>query len=163
MSKRFVIPMASLIVLAALLFGGLAAITPPAMASTSAPLAAPTPVSVTRPSRENSPWITFSPFNVSVLTADTTSSCQDVGNYSVADVLYIIDQADTVVPNTTTLTTKWGVGDTTNLATGINVVASNSADVTDMQQVQLFGRYFCIFADVTNTKTVTITTQVIAR
>ena len=66
----------------------------------------------------------------------------DVGRYTIADVQYTIDQGTT---NTTTLTTKWSV-DGGTLVSGVNVVASNAADATDMQQVQLFGRYFCLFA-----------------
>lgn len=159
MSKR-IVPMTivAALVLVAMLFGSISMATQPT--ALGAPLAGPTPVSVTRPSSgEKAAYITFTPFNATALTADTTV-CQDIGNFSVADVLYVIDQGTT---NTTTLTAKWGVGDTTNLATGVNVVATNTADATDMQQIQLFGRYLCLLADVTNANAVTVTAQVIAR
>lgn len=155
MNKRVAVSIAFAVVFMAALVASLGVTTSPA--AQGAPLAIPTPVSVTRPAADK--WITFTPFNAVALAADSTV-CQEVADFSVADVLYVIDQGTT---NTITLTTKWGVGDQTNLATGINVVASNAADATDMQQVQLFGRYFCLLADVTNTNPVTVTVQVIAK
>lgn len=128
-------------------------------AATAAPVAAPTPVSVTRPGGGS--FITFDLFNGAALTADTTSACVDIGRYNVADVVYSFDQG-AGVPNTTTLTTKFSV-DGGTLVSGVNVVASNTADATDMQQVQLFGRYFCLLADVSNSNTVTVTAKAIAK
>jgi hypothetical protein len=129
-------------------------------AATAAPVAAPTPVSVTRPGGDGS-FITFDLFSGAALTADTTSACVDIGRYNVADVVYTFDQG-AGVPNTTTLTTKFSV-DGGTLVSGVNVVASNAADATDMQQVQLFGRYFCLLADVSNSNTVTVTAKAIAK
>lgn len=158
MSKRTIYTIVTALVLAALVLTsiGVSFTSPTAL---GAPAAGPTPVSVTRPSQASAPYITFTPFNAVALTADTTATCVDIGRYSVGDVLYSIDQADV---NTVTLTTKWSI-DGTTLATGANVVASNAADATDMQQIQLFGRYLCLLADVTNSNTVTVTAQVIAR
>ncbi len=127
-------------------------------AATAAPAAAPTPVSVTRPGGDGS-FITFDLFNTAVLTEDTTSACVDIGRYNVADVVYTIDQT---AVNTVTLTTKFSV-DGGTLVSGVNVVASNAADATDMQQVQLFGRYFCLLANVSNSETVTVTAKAIAK
>jgi hypothetical protein len=124
----------------------------------AAPVAGPTPVSVTRPGGDGS-FITFDLFNAEVITEDTTSVCVDVGRYVVADVQYTIDQT---AVNTTTLTTKFSV-DGGTLVSGINLVASNAADATDMQQLQLFGRYFCLLADVANSEVVTVTAKAIAR
>jgi hypothetical protein len=129
-------------------------------AATAAPAAAPTPVSVTRPGGDGS-FITFDLFNTAVLTEDTTSACVDIGRYNVADVVYSFDQG-AGVPNTTTLTTQFSV-DGGTLVSGVNVVASNAADATDMQQVQLFGRYFCLLANVSNTSAVTVTAKAIAK
>ncbi len=123
----------------------------PAMA---APEAAPTPVSITRPGGDGS-FVTFDLFNTRVITSDTTSACVDIGKYSIADVQYTIDQGTT---NTTTLTTKFSV-DGGTLVSGVNVVASNAADATNMQQVQLFGRYICLLADVSNSNSVTVTAR----
>lgn len=130
-------------------------------AATAAPAAAPTPVSVTRPAGDG--FVSVSPFSAQVIAADTTSSCYDVAKYSVVDVLYSIDQ--TVLAsgaNTTTLTTKWSIDGVTTVS-GVNVVASNAADATDMQQLQVFGRYFCVLADVSNAQDVTVTVQAIAK
>ncbi len=129
----------------------------PAQAAQPGPVAGPTPVSVTRPAGEG--FVTFSPFSAQALTEDTTSTCFDVGRYAVVDALYQIDQGTT---NTVTLTTVWSV-DGSLTASGVNLVASNAADATDMQQVQVFGRYFCVLANVTNTNPVTITVQAIAK
>lgn len=128
----------------------------------AAPAAAPTPVSVTRP-MGGGEFQVVTLFNTVAITADTTSSCFDIGKFAVADVQYTIDQtlADSVM-NTTTLTTKWSV-DGGTLVSGVNVVASNVADATDMQQVQLFGRYMCLTADVSNANPVTITARAIAK
>lgn len=129
----------------------------PQAPAAAAPAAIPTPVSVTRPSGDG--VITFNPFSAEAVTADTTSTCFDVGDYSIVDVLYVIDQGTT---NTLTLTSKWSIDGTTT-ASGVNLVASNAADATDMTQLQVFGRYFCVLADVANTNPVTVTVQAIAK
>lgn len=126
-------------------------------AAVAAPAAAPTPVSVTRPAGDG--YVTVAPFSASAIAADTTSTCYDVAKYSVVDVLYSIDQGTT---NTTTLTSKWSI-DGTTLVSGVNIVASNAADATDMAQLQVFGRYFCVLANVANAETVTVTVQAIAK
>lgn len=156
MNKRVLFSIIGAVLCVAMVFASIGVGTSPA--ALSAPLAAPTPVSVTRPAN-NQAFITWTPFSATVLTADSTV-CQEIAKYSVADILYSIDQGTT---NTTTLTAKWGVADTTTLATGISIVAANVADATDMQQMALFGRYFCILADVTNTEPLTLTVQAIAK
>lgn len=123
----------------------------------AAPPAIPTPASVTRPASPG--YITFNPFATSAITADTTSTCFDVGKQSTVDVLYTIDQGTT---NTVTLTSQWSV-DGTRLADGVNLVANNTADATDIAQLQVFGRYFCLLANVSNANTITITAQAIAK
>jgi hypothetical protein len=157
--RRFA-TIASSLTLAVLLVALLLASLPGASApATAAPAAIPTPASVTRPSA-NGNFITFSPFaGTASIAEDTYSSCYDVGKYSTIDVLYVIDQGTT---NTTTLTSYWSIDGTTKAA-GVNVVASNAADATDMAQLQVFGRYFCLLANVTNTEAITITAQAIAK
>lgn len=161
--KRYslaVVSMITVLVLMAAMFAGLTVGGAPA---TAAPAAIPTPASVTRPSA-GGVYATFNPFaGTASITADTTSTCFDIGKYSVIDVLYRIDQHDPAnLPNTTTLTTKWSV-DGSLTVSGINVVASNAADASDMTQLQAFGRYFCLLADVSNTQPITITAQAIAK
>lgn len=126
-------------------------------AATAAPLAIPTPASVTRPAGDG--FVTVAPWTATAITEDTTSSCYDVAKFSVVDVLYSIDQGTV---NTTTLTARWSI-DGSTLVDGVNIVASNAADATDMQQLQTFGRYFCVLANVTNSNAVTLTVQAIAK
>lgn len=142
---------------ALLLFALLFTMLLPQAPVSGAPLGAPTPVSITRPA--NGTFKVFDLFSTRPITQDTTSTCFDVGAYSLADVQYTIDQGTT---NTTTLTTKWSV-DGGTLVSGVNVVASNAADATDMQQVQTFGRYMCLLADVSTSDTITITAKAIAK
>ena len=127
----------------------------------AAPMAIPTPVSVTRPVGDG--YASFNPMTAEVIAEDTTSTCYDVAKYSVVDVLYSIDQ--TILAsgaNTVTLTSKWSI-DGTTLVDGVNIVASNAADATDMAQLQTFGRYFCVLANVSNAQDVTVTVQAIAK
>lgn len=153
--------MKSKIVISGLIAVGLVALLALALVPqadvSAAPQAIPTPVSVTRPAGEG--FITFDPFSAAVVDEDTTSTCYDVGDYAVIDALYSIDQTSV---NTVTLTARWSI-DGITLANGINLVASNAADSTDMTQLQVFGRYFCVLANVTNTNDVTITVQAIAK
>lgn len=121
------------------------------------PVAGPTPVSVTRPAADG--VITFDPFSARVVTGDVTSGCVDVGRFAVVDALYQIDQTDV---NTVTLTTRWSI-DGVLMASGVHLVTGNAADATDLQQVQVFGRFLCVLADVTNASPVTITVQAIAK
>ena len=133
------------LVLAVLIIVGVALLPQQPGVVQAAPAAAPTPVSVTRPAN-SAGYITFNPFTDAKLTADTGSTCFDVANYSVIDALFVVDQR---VTNAITLTTRWGI-DSTNLVNGVNIVAARSTDGSDMQQVQVFGRYFCVLAEVSN-------------
>jgi hypothetical protein len=125
-------------------------------AGTAAPAAAPTPVSVTLPSGPVPEYPVF--FNGNgPITADTRSSCFEVPDYSVVDLQYLIDQtiADNVV-NTTTLKLQFS-NDLVTYVDGINVVASNTADASSLQPFAIFGRYTCVYADVSNTNPITLT------
>ena len=157
MSAKAWAPVIVALIMAVALFGALA-LAPQAESVQAAPAAIPTPVSVTRPAGDG--YVTFNPFaGTSSIATDTTSTCFDVGGRSVIDVLYVIDQTDV---NTITLTSKWSIDGTTTVD-GVNLVASNAADASDMVQLQVFGRYFCVLANVTNTNAVTVTAQAIAK
>ncbi len=127
-------------------------------AATAAPSLIPTPASVSRPASPAT-LQTFQSFAGTAITEDTTSACVDVGNKSVIDLLYVIDQGTT---NTVTLTSRWSI-DGVTAVDGVAVVAANAADASDMVQLQVFGRYFCLLANVTNTNPLTITAQAIAK
>jgi hypothetical protein len=118
--------------------------------SQAAPLAAPTPVSVTT-GNKSPEFPAF--FNAKALTADTRSSCFEVPDYTAVDLMTVIDQGTV---NTVTLTLNFS-NDNSNFADGAAVVSANAADATALNQFALFGRWTCIYADVTNTNPVTIT------
>lgn len=123
-----------------------------------APLSAPTPVSATV-AQGGQLWRSVTVWDAQTFTADANSSCYEIAGYALADIQYTIDQGTT---NTTTVTMKWS-NDGSSLVSGVNLVASNTADTTDMQQVQLFGRYMCLLADVTNSNTITITAKALIK
>jgi hypothetical protein len=143
------------VLLLAVLVG--AAVPPHYDVASAAPLAGPTPVSVTRPA--NAGYAVYELFGNDMLTADTTAGCVDVGAFGVLDAQYQIDQT---AVNTVTLTTQWSI-DGALLTDGVDVVTSNAADAGDLVQVQPFGRYLCAKADVANTNPVTVTLFVIAK
>lgn len=87
------------------------------------------------------------------LTADTRT-CQIAGLHEFADIQYVIDQA--TATNTITLTLQYS-NDNTNYTSGPNLVAGNTADTDNLAQWALFGQYDCIYADVLNSNTVTVT------
>jgi hypothetical protein len=126
----------------------------PSGSTQAAPSFAPTPVAAV----QRSPSPEFPAFfNAKVLTADTRSSCFEVPDYAVVDLQYTVDQTLVdLAPNTTTLTLQWS-NDNVSYVNGLAVATNNITDTTDLQQYQLFGRYACVYADVTNTNPVTFT------
>lgn len=129
----------------------------PASPVTGAPASVPTPVAAVE--RNAYAPTLYSFFDAETMTADTTSSCFALANYDIADIYYNIDQGTT---NTTTLTMRFG-NSPSALVNGTDIVTSNAADASDMQQLQLFGRYTCILANVSNTNTITITVNALAK
>lgn len=116
-----------------------------------APAPAPTPI--TQYQREDSPRIVEFWGSATALTADTRSTCYDLAGYNNIDIHYIIDQGTV---NTTTVTLEHSNNNST-YPDGINVVASNAADADVMQQYPLFGKWTCLYANLTNANTFTIT------
>lgn len=130
-----------------------ATLMPVSQTAFGAPVAVPTPIAATAQQSKGVPQlVTF--FDHRALTADTTAPCVDLGNYSVADFEWVIDQGTVV--NTTTLTLQFG-NTTGALFAGVNLVAANAADATSGGQFNLFNRYTCPLANVTNGNTITIT------
>lgn len=123
----------------------------------AAPQAAPTPVSVTRPAGSGAQ--VYEVWSSAVITADTTAACVDIGGASVIDAQYLIDQT---AVNTVTLTTQWSINGSL-ITDGVDIVASNAADASEMAQVAAFGRYICPKADVTNSESVTVTLYLVAK
>lgn len=124
--------------------------------STAAPAAAPTPVSVTLPRGPVPEFPVF--FNgLGPITEDTRSSCFEVPEYSIVDLQYLIDQtlAGGAV-NTTTLKLQFS-NDLTTFVDGIAIATSNVTDTSNLQSYAIFGRYTCVYADVSNTNPITLT------
>lgn len=142
------------IILATFLLVGLTTAVQP---TRGAALAAPTPAPVTRP--DSPGYVVFTPFNSQAMTQTTTATCADVGRHSVVDVVYSIDQGTT---NTVTLYSMWSINGTT-LVTGTAIASAVAVDTLDMQQVQVFGRYLCVRAQTTNTNSVTVYVQGMAK
>jgi hypothetical protein len=145
------------VLLGLLLFALLGLAMLPQAPAAAAPAAAPTPVSVTRPVGAEPKVVEV--WKSRVITGDTTAPCIDVGAYSVVDGQWQIDQT---AVNTVTVTTQWSI-DGSLITDGADLVASNGADASDIQQAQVFGRYLCPMADVTNSNVVTVTLFVIAK
>jgi hypothetical protein len=94
------------------------------------------------------------------ITADTRGTCFDEAGYAYIDTHYKIDQGTT---NTVTLTLQHAVDTAISYETLDTVVSANAADADAMVQSLLWGRYICLYADVTNTNTVTITARALVR
>lgn len=87
------------------------------------------------------------------LTSDTRK-CADIGGYNTLDLHWVIDQGTAV--NTTTLKLQYG-NFPDSYVDGASFASANVADVTNMQQYNMFGRYLCVYADVANSNPVTVT------
>ena len=129
----------------------------------AAPLPIPTPVSnpgdrVSSAVAARYP-ITF--MNAKVIAADGRGTTYSLPEYNILDLQYVIDQGTT--PNTVTLKLQFS-NDGINWANGGNLVASSVTDgATDMIQLNNFGRYTNIYADVANTQTITVSVIAVAK
>lgn len=92
-------------------------------------------------------------------TADAASSSHQLMQYELLDVQWVIDHGTT---NTTTLKIQWS-NDATNWSDGPTLVSASAADGDGMVQVTNLGRYTRVYADVTNSETVTITVKAVAK
>ena len=142
---------ASLLLLATLF--ALIALTP-VQAANPGPLAAPTPVAAV----QRSAGPEFPVFWANrVLTASERSSCFEVPDYAVVDLHTIVDQTPVAgAPNTTTIKLQFS-NDNASFVDGVTAVNANAADAADLQQFQLFGRWACVYATVSNSNPVTVT------
>jgi len=154
MTGKVTMAVAVVVLVLAMVFG---VMVQPQGGALAAPAAGPTPVSVTRPASPE--YAVYELFATDVITSDTTAECVDVGPYSVIDAQYEIDQTDV---NTVTVTTQWSVTGS-QMTDGLDVVASNAADASDLVQLQTFARFLCAKADVTNSNAVTVTLFVLAK
>lgn len=148
--------MAALLLVALLLgaMGGAQAAVPP-------PLAAPTPVTEPR-GAINASVVELAAGRV--ITGDVRLGCIDSRTINKLDVLYGLT-VGTV--NTATITLQHTNTDPTAAATlfadGPDVATNVVTTTTAMQQVQAFGAWTCVFADVTNTNALTITVNALVK
>ncbi len=119
----------------------------------AAPAAAPTPVAVNVYPAGSSDWASATFWPGTAITADGRSTCFEAAGFSIADIQYNIDQGTT---NTVTLKLQF-TNDKVTYSDGVNVVASNAADASDLQPFGVYGRYTCLYADVANSNAVTVT------
>lgn len=97
-------------------------------------------------------------FDTRGITSDTRI-CFDLAEYEVMDLQYKSIAASGALSNPTTITTQQTNIDPTagpfNTGSAVATVQATSADI--MLQTPLFGRWNCVFADVTNSNLVTLT------
>lgn len=95
-------------------------------------------------------WFSGTPIN-----ADTRS-CKDVANFDVADMQYVITQSGV---NTATIKYQYS-NNNSNYVDGATVYSGTpvpaSTPFTNMHQQAVFGKYFCVYADLTNATPVSI-------
>lgn len=121
--------------------------------ASAAPQAAPTPVAVNVYPAGSNDWALATFWPGTAITADGRSTCFEAAGYTIADIQYNIDQGTT---NTVTLKLQF-TNDKVTYNDGVNVVATNAADASDLQPFGMYGRYACLYADVTNSNAVTVT------
>lgn len=118
----------------------------------AAPPAIPTPISASMSADNTGTVIKFWPDNTA-LTASGASTAFQLGQAELLDIQYVIDQA--TATNTITLTLQYS-NDNSNWTNGVNVVAANSADVTNLLQFNNFGNWTRLYATLANTNPVTV-------
>ena len=118
--------------------------------SQAAPLAAPTPISVS-PRGPVPEFPTF--FATDVITVSTRSDCFEVPEYGAVDVYWKLDMAEV---NTTTLKLQYSM-DNSNYVDGLSFVSAAVADAESMNQYPVFGRWLCAYATLTTSDPVTVT------
>lgn len=116
----------------------------------AAPMAAPTPVSVSSGAGATD-FSTF--YSVEAVTADERSGCVDVSKFKQADIQYLVD-VGTV--NTTTVTLNF-TNDKVTFNDGLAVASAIVADGSALQQYAVFGRYMCVYVNVANSNPITWT------
>ena len=154
-----------LFLLAAMVFVG--SFMGAALPATGAPAGAVlTPVSNSN-SNSGSRFALF--FNAATAVADTRK-CIELGSFDVVDYQWVLTQSGT---NTTTITTEysnnasgatWTGGNYVTAATllsGTPVPASTPS--TNMAEHAVFGRYNCVYVDVTNATPVTVYVSGVAK
>ncbi len=135
------------LVLAVLVLTALSFNTP---TSQAAPLAAPTPITVS-PRNVVPEFPTF--FQTDVITVSTRSDCFEVPDYGAVDLYWKLDMA---AVNTTTLKLQYSMNNS-DYVDGLSFVSAAVADAESMNQYPIFGRWTCAYATLTTNDPVTLT------
>jgi len=130
-NRRFVLVVA-LVLAAALMFGSLFSM----QRAQAGPAAAPTPAGAQSGGGD---WImvTYSDSDFQDVYDTATSDSKHAPAYTAGDFSWTLDVSGTI-----TVACKLQYSnDASNWADGINLFSDKTADETDMQQIELFGRY----------------------
>jgi len=149
--KNFLTAGLSALLVVVLLLVALVVALPVARPATADVLAIPTPVFTSPVAGATARTATF--WDTDALIASGGSAVVDVGNYSRADIMWSID-VGTV--NTTTYKLQFS-NDATHWTDGVAVASAITADVTNLAQFYVFGRYARVYATVSNTNPITST------
>lgn len=123
----------------------------------ASPPAAPTPVVTGWNPSSAYKLVTF--WDTQTITADGGSTVFALPEYTVLDYQYVIDQGTT---NTVTLKLQHS-NNGQHWTDGATLVSNNAADANALNQALNFGLFTRIYADVTNTNTLTITVTGLAK
>lgn len=148
--KTLITTVSALMLLALLVFA-------PVLPSSAAPAAAVTPVGVEDPIVGGVAGV-MRYFNTVAITADTRI-CQDLSTYRVADIQYIADHGTS---NPVTITLQHS-NNNSNFTTGQSIAVNSTADGNALNRFDLYGKYNCVYADVTNSNSLTLTVLVMPR
>lgn len=154
MRKNFAILLTIVAILAVVLLAPLQYGIP----ATAAPAAAPTPVAGMIERSASSPGYIIYTDPISI-TADTRYCPAQTWQYDVLVLEYAINQGTV---NTATITFQHS-NRQQRYADGLDVVTANAADTAGMQEFPSWGRFTCLFVDVTNSNPLSITLNAVGR
>ena len=152
MKGKFWIP--AIVLVVALIVGGIPLWASPAAIPAAGPLAIPTPLAVANfPATSARLAKTATLWNGTALTASGASPAIDIAGYGLADVQVVID-VGTV--NTTTVKLQFS-NNNSNWVDGVAIASAITADTNTLAQYVLFGRYVRAYATLTNSNPITMT------
>ena len=122
----------------------------------AAPPAAPTPLANVV-NQDSGRFLIFQ--TATALTADTNTTGRQIMEFDTLHVGVLIDHGTL---NTTTVTVQWS-NDNTNWDDGPAVVSNNAADAYEIVPLPIFGRYVRFKQDLSNSNSITITLNAVAK
>jgi hypothetical protein len=128
-----------------------------ALSIQAAPLAAPTPISISYNSDNTRYPLNW--FVTEVITQDTASAAIRLADYEALDIHYVIDQGET---NTVTLKLQFS-NDNSNWVDGVSLVSASTTDQNALQPFHNFGIWTRLYADVATSDALTVTAIGVAK